>query len=84
MQGADSRARRLTPAQKQMAEKAAEEQYAFSITTDAERGVSEFIVLAPDHDGLFAEITGAMALEDVSVVEAQIATLDNGMALDTF
>lgn len=84
MQGADSRARRLTPAQKQMAEKAAEGQYAFSITTDAERGVSEFIVLAPDHDGLFAEITGAMALEDVSVVEAQIATLDNGMALDTF
>lgn len=84
MQGADGRARRLTPAQKQMAEKAAAGRYAFSITTDAERGVSEFIVLAPDHDGLFAEITGAMAVEDVSVVEAQIATLDNGMALDTF
>lgn len=84
MQGADSRARRLTPAQKQMAGKAAAGQYAFSITTDAERAVSEFIVLAPDHDGLFAEITGAMAIEDVSVVEAQIATLDNGMALDTF
>ena len=84
MQGADSRARCLTPAQKQMAGKAAAGQYAFSITTDAERAVSEFIVLAPDHDGLFAEITGAMAIEDVSVVEAQIATLDNGMALDTF
>ena len=41
-------------------------------------------MLAPDHDGLFAEITGAMALCDVSVVEAQITTLDNRMALDTF
>lgn len=84
MQGADGRVRHLTPSQKQMAEKAVAGQYAFSIATDTEREVSEFIVLAPDHDGLFAEITGTMALEDVSVVEAQITTLDNGMALDTF
>ena len=84
MQGADSRTRRLTDTQKQMAQKAVAGQYAFSITTDNERGVSEFIVLAPDHNGLFAEITGAMATEDVSIIEAQITTLDNGMALDTF
>lgn len=84
MQGADGRARELTPAQTALAAKAAERKYAFSVSTDAERGVTEFIVLAPDRDGLFAEITGAMALEDVSVVEAQIATLENGMALDTF
>ncbi len=84
MQGADSRGRRLTASQTEMAKKAVERQYAFSVITDAERFVTEFIVLAPDHDGLFAEITGAMALEDVSVVEAQIMTLDNGMALDTF
>lgn len=84
MQGANSRGRRLTASQTEMAKKAVERQYAFSVITDAERFVTEFIVLAPDHDGLFAEITGAMALEDVSVVEAQIMTLDNGMALDTF
>lgn len=84
MQGADSRGRRLTASQTEMAKKAVERKYAFSVITDAERFVTEFIVLAPDHDGLFAEITGAMALEDVSVVEAQIMTLDNGMALDTF
>lgn len=84
MQGADSRVRRLTASQTEMAKKAVERKYAFSVITDAERFVTEFIVLAPDHDGLFAEITGAMALEDVSVVEAQIMTLDNGMALDTF
>ena len=84
MQGENNRSRLLTAAQKEMVQKAPCGQYAFSITTDNQRGVSEFIVLAPDHDGLFAEITGAMALEDVSVVEAQILTLDNGMALDTF
>lgn len=84
MQGADGRARELTPAQTALAARAAERKYAFSVSTDAERLVTEFIVLAPDRDGLFAEITGAMALEDVSVVEAQIATLENGMALDTF
>lgn len=84
MQGIDSRARSLTPAQKALAEKADQKEYAFAVTPDAERGVTEFIVLAPDRDGLFADITGTMATEDVSIIEAQISTLDNGMALDTF
>lgn len=84
MQGIDSRARSLTPAQKALAEKAGLKEYAFAVTPDPERGVTEFIVLAPDRDGLFADITGTMATEDISVIEAQIATLDNGMALDTF
>ena len=84
MQGIDSRARSLTPAQKALAEKADQKEYAFAVTPDPDRGVTEFIVLAPDRDGLFADITGTMATEDVSVIEAQIATLDNGMALDSF
>ena len=84
MQGIDSRARSLTPAQKALAEKADRKEYAFAVTPDPDRGVTEFIVLAPDRDGLFADITGTMATEDVSIIEAQIATLDNGMALDTF
>ena len=84
MQGIDSRAKSLTPAQKALAEKADRKEYAFAVTPDPDRGVTEFIVLAPDRDGLFADITGTMATEDVSIIEAQIATLDNGMALDTF
>lgn len=84
MQGIDSRTRSLTPAQKALAQKADKKEYAFAVTPDPERGVTEFIVLAPDHDGLFAEISGVMATEDISVLEAQIATLDNGMALDSF
>lgn len=84
MQGIGSRTRTLTPAQKALAEKAGRKEYAFSVTPDPERGVTEFIVLAPDRDGLFADITGTMATEDVSVIEAQISTLENGMALDTF
>lgn len=41
-------------------------------------------VLTPDKNGLFAQITGVLALENISVAEAQIMTLKNGMALDTF
>lgn len=84
MQGGGAHERVLTENQRKLAELPPSQSYSFSVSTDAERGVTEFIVLAPDHDGLFAEITGAMALCDVSVVEAQIATLDNKMALDTF
>ena len=84
MRGGGAHERVLTENQRKLAELPPSKAYSFSVSTDAERGVTEFIVLAPDHDGLFAEITGAMALCDVSVVEAQITTLDNKMALDTF
>jgi [protein-PII] uridylyltransferase len=50
----------------------------------ANRGVTELIVYAPDHPGLFARMTGAMALTGASVVDAKIVTLANSMALDTF
>jgi [protein-PII] uridylyltransferase len=42
------------------------------------------MVYAPDHPGLFAKIAGAIALSGVSIVDASILTLSNGMALDTF
>ena len=51
---------------------------------DAARDVTEIIIYAPDHPGLFAAIAGAMALSGASVVDAKIMTLTNGMALDTF
>jgi [protein-PII] uridylyltransferase len=48
------------------------------------RDVTEVILYAPDHPGLFARIAGAMALTGASIVDAKVITLANGMALDTF
>ncbi len=49
-----------------------------------DQGITEIIVYTPDHAGLFSQIAGAMALSGASIVDAKIATLANGMALDTF
>jgi len=51
---------------------------------ETDRDVTEIIIYAPDHPGLFASIAGAIALGGASVVDAKIMTLANGMALDTF
>lgn len=51
---------------------------------DPDRDVTEVVVYALDHPGLFAHIAGAIALAGFSIVDAKIATLKNGMALDTF
>ncbi len=51
---------------------------------DSARGVTEVLVHATDHAGLFREIAGAMALAGASIVDAKIFTLTNGLALDTF
>jgi len=51
---------------------------------DPGRDVTEIILYAPDHAGLFSQIAGAMALSGASIVDAKIVTLTNGMALDTF
>ena len=48
------------------------------------QGITEIVVYTPDHAGLFSQIAGAMALSRASIVDAKIATLSNGMALDTF
>ncbi|MBF0248181.1 MAG: [protein-PII] uridylyltransferase [Alphaproteobacteria bacterium] len=45
---------------------------------------TEVLVHTPDHPGLFAAIAGAMALSGASIVDAKIATLSHGMAMDTF
>ena len=51
---------------------------------DVVRDVTEIILFAPDHAGLFAEVAGAMAASGASIVDAQIFTTEDGMALDSF
>ena len=51
---------------------------------DETRSVTEVTLYAADHPGLFARIAGAMALSGVSIVDAKIITMTNGMALDSF
>jgi [protein-PII] uridylyltransferase len=48
------------------------------------QAVTEMVIYTPDHPGLFAKISGALAVAGVSVVDAKILTLSTGMALDTF
>jgi [protein-PII] uridylyltransferase len=50
----------------------------------ADSDFTEVVIYAPDQAGLFAKIAGAMALAGANIVDAKIATLANGMALDTF
>jgi [protein-PII] uridylyltransferase len=57
---------------------------AIDFTVDADRAVTDMLIYTPDHPGLFARIAGALSLSGVSVVDAKIITLANGMALDTF
>ncbi|HHZ76411.1 MAG TPA: ACT domain-containing protein, partial [Rhodospirillales bacterium] len=45
---------------------------------------SEITVYAPDHPGIFSEIAGVMALSNVTVMDAKIATMADGMVLDSF
>jgi [protein-PII] uridylyltransferase len=51
---------------------------------DAARAVTEITIYTADHPGLFARLTGAIAVAGASIVDAKIFTLANGMALDTF
>jgi [protein-PII] uridylyltransferase len=50
---------------------------------DATRGVTELSVLAPDHPWLLSYLAGACATAGANIVDAQIYTTTDGMALDT-
>lgn len=50
---------------------------------DAERGVTELTILAPDHPRLLSVIAGACAVAGGNIVDAQIFTTTDGLALDT-
>ena len=47
------------------------------------RGVTEITVLAPDHPRLLSVIAGACAIAGANIVDAQIYTTTDGLALDT-
>jgi [protein-PII] uridylyltransferase len=56
---------------------------ATSVGFDAARGVTELTVFAPDHPWLLSIIAGACALTGANIVDAQIYTTTDGLALDT-
>ena len=51
---------------------------------DTRRSATEVTIYTLDTHGLFARLTGAMAISGANIVDAKIFTLANGMALDTF
>jgi [protein-PII] uridylyltransferase len=56
---------------------------ATAVGFDAARGVTELTVLAPDHPWLLSVIAGACAAAGANIVDAQIYTTTDGLALDT-
>jgi [protein-PII] uridylyltransferase len=56
---------------------------ATTVGFDAERAVTELTVLAPDHPWLLSIIAGACAMAGANIVDAQIYTTTDGLALDT-
>jgi [protein-PII] uridylyltransferase len=66
-----------------MASEAAGRTTATTVETDSFRGVTELTILAPDHPRLLAIITGACAAAGGNIVDAQIFTTTDGLALDT-
>ena len=50
---------------------------------NAERGVTELTVVAPDHPWLLSTLAGACAATGANIVDAQIFTTTDGRALDT-
>ena len=55
-----------------------------TITTDAFRDVTELTLVAPDHPRLLAIIAGCCATVGANIMDAQVFTTTNGLALDTF
>jgi [protein-PII] uridylyltransferase len=56
---------------------------ATAVETDRFRGVTELTLMAPDHPRLLAIVTGACAAAGGNIVDAQIFTTSDGLALDT-
>ncbi|MGH6790855.1 MAG: HD domain-containing protein, partial [Pseudolabrys sp.] len=56
---------------------------ATTVGFDAERGVTELTIFAPDHPWLLSIIAGSCAMAGANIVDAQIYTTTDGRALDT-
>src|ERR1044072_2087089 len=61
----------------------AEKAVATDVGFDTARGVTELTVLAPDHPRLLSVIAGACAAAGANIVDAQIFTTTDGLAIDT-
>ena len=75
--------RRVSQARFVRATEAAGRSLATDVGFDATRGVTELTVLAPDHPWLLSFLAGACAATGANIVDAQIYTTTDGMALDT-
>jgi [protein-PII] uridylyltransferase len=76
-------ARKVTHAELLLKMAVDEQQFATEVATDAFRGVTELTVVAPDHPRLLSIIAGACATAGANIVDAQIFTTVDGLALDT-
>jgi len=61
----------------------ADKRLATTVAFDADHGVTELTVFAPDHPWLLSIIAGACAMTGANIVDAQIFTTTDGLALDT-
>ncbi len=57
---------------------------ALDIQVLSKRDATEITIFTEDHPGLFARLSGALAVCGASIVDARIATFKDGMALDVF
>jgi [protein-PII] uridylyltransferase len=73
----------LTQARFVRENEAAGKRLSTSVGFDADRGVTELTVYAPDHPWLLSIIAGACAVAGANIVDAQIYTTNDGIALDT-
>jgi [protein-PII] uridylyltransferase len=53
------------------------------VRADYDRGVTELTIIAPDHARLLSIVAGACAASGANIVDAQVFTTADGMALDT-
>jgi [protein-PII] uridylyltransferase len=56
---------------------------ATEVTTNAETGATEITILAPDHPRLLSIVANACVAAGTNIVDAQIFTTTDGLALDT-
>jgi len=63
---------------------ARDDRLTIDIRSDEFQEITELIIYAQDHPGLFARITGAIALSGATIQDAKILTTKDGMAVDTF
>jgi [protein-PII] uridylyltransferase len=61
----------------------ADKRLSTSVGFDEARGVTELTIFTPDHPWLLSVIAGACALAGANIVDAQIYTTTDGLALDT-